>query len=374
MMNRVLNVVSLNVPFPANYGGVMDIFFRLKALSEAGVEIVLHTFKYGRDRAAVLEGFCREVYYYERKTGWRSQFSWLPYIVYSRRSEELVARLCENDAPVLFEGLHTCFCLNDGRLRGRRRLVRMHNVEHRYYGALAGNARSWWKKVYFGIEALRLRWFERQLRYADCIFAVSGTEYEYFRGKYEGKVVLLPPFHPNREVVVAEKFRRCVLYEGDLSSPENVRSVVFLLDRVAGRDAGIEWIVAGLNPDRRVVEAAAKWGNVQLRANLEEEEMVGLLREALITVLYTNQATGFKLKLLNAVYNCRYCLANAAMLSGSGLDDACVRIGDDAEDILETIRDYIRRDFPEVLIEKRKELLAGFAGNEANARKIVALL
>ena len=39
-----LHIVSFNVPWPANYGGVMDVFYRLRALSRAGLRIHLHCY------------------------------------------------------------------------------------------------------------------------------------------------------------------------------------------------------------------------------------------------------------------------------------------------------------------------------------------
>ena len=46
-MKNKLHIISLDIPFPANYGGVIDIFYKLKSLSNLGVEIILHCFEYG---------------------------------------------------------------------------------------------------------------------------------------------------------------------------------------------------------------------------------------------------------------------------------------------------------------------------------------
>ena len=55
-----LHVVAFDVPYPANYGGVIDVFYRIKALVEAGIKVHLHCFQYGRPAAAVLDR-CHEV-------------------------------------------------------------------------------------------------------------------------------------------------------------------------------------------------------------------------------------------------------------------------------------------------------------------------
>ena len=46
-----IHVVSLQVPFPPDYGGVIDIYYKLKAFRAAGYEVYLHTYQYDRQRA-----------------------------------------------------------------------------------------------------------------------------------------------------------------------------------------------------------------------------------------------------------------------------------------------------------------------------------
>ena len=41
-----LHVVSFQVPFPPDYGGLIDVYYKLKALKEAGCSVVLHTYRY----------------------------------------------------------------------------------------------------------------------------------------------------------------------------------------------------------------------------------------------------------------------------------------------------------------------------------------
>ena len=61
-MEKHLNIVSFNVPWPANYGGVIDVFYKIKALHDIGVKVILHCFEYGRPQAKELENYCEKVY------------------------------------------------------------------------------------------------------------------------------------------------------------------------------------------------------------------------------------------------------------------------------------------------------------------------
>jgi hypothetical protein len=89
-MDKHLHIISFNVPYPADYGGVVDVFYRLKALHAAGVKIHLHCFSYGRVEAPELNQFCEEVVYYQRSMSFINQFSGLPFIVKSRSNSELL--------------------------------------------------------------------------------------------------------------------------------------------------------------------------------------------------------------------------------------------------------------------------------------------
>ncbi|HAH56859.1 MAG TPA: mannosyltransferase, partial [Bacteroidales bacterium] len=94
MPERHLHIVAFDIPYPPNYGGVIDVFYKLKALCQQGIKIHLHCFEYpGRERAPELEDYCMEVLYYPRLTGLKSALSPIPYIVKSRRSPALISRL-----------------------------------------------------------------------------------------------------------------------------------------------------------------------------------------------------------------------------------------------------------------------------------------
>ena len=75
---KALNIVSFDIPYPANYGGVIDVFHKLRWLHKKGIEIHLHCFEYGRAHSQELEKICKTVHYYKRNTGIAYQLSSLP--------------------------------------------------------------------------------------------------------------------------------------------------------------------------------------------------------------------------------------------------------------------------------------------------------
>ena len=179
-MSKSLNIVSFDVPFPANYGGVIDVYYKLFWLKKFGVKIYLHCFTYGRKPAKELEALCEKVYYYDRKTGLAANLSLKPYTVLSRQSTELEKNLLENDYPILFEVLHTCYLLPDKRFASRKKIYRHSNIEHEYYLELSRSEKSVIKKVYLKLEAFKLKLFLPQSQ-PESMALVEDTVRESYR-------------------------------------------------------------------------------------------------------------------------------------------------------------------------------------------------
>ena len=104
--DKTLHIICHDVPWPADYGGVVDLFYKLKALYEEGVKIKLHCFDYGRGQQNELNKYCEEVNYYKRLSKWQSISLTKPYIVKSRENPLLLENLLKDDHPVLMEGIH----------------------------------------------------------------------------------------------------------------------------------------------------------------------------------------------------------------------------------------------------------------------------
>src|SRR5690348_14379175 len=114
MMNSgKLHIIAFDIPYPPDYGGVIDVYYKLKALSEEGISIQLHCYEYGRTESNELNQYADNVFYYPRRNSKSLLFNTYPYIVLSRNSAELKKNLMKDDYPVLMEGLHSTYLLND---------------------------------------------------------------------------------------------------------------------------------------------------------------------------------------------------------------------------------------------------------------------
>lgn len=365
-MEKHLHIVAFNVPLPANYGGVIDVFYRLKALSESGVHIHLHCFDYGRGKAPELERFCDEVRYYRRDMSPLRMLDHRPFIVASRHSKALVQRLMQDRYPILLEGLHCCLLLEDeALLRDRLVMVRAHNIEADYYAQLAAAERRMGKRLYLKMEARKLRRYEPILRKAAAVLAISPADREGLQRMGCPRVLLSSGMHPFSEVggLRKEEDERFALYHGNLAVAENYHAVEYLLDNVfAGSEQRL--VVAGNEPPAWLRERIVAMPNVKLVDSPDDKTMQRLVGEAHVCVMVTEQATGLKLKLLNSLYAGRFCLVNSAMVAGTGLEGLCT-IADTPEAMRSALGSLMGQDFTETLLQERRRVLQAFAPQQA---------
>lgn len=370
-MKRAIQIIAFNIPYPPDYGGIIDIFYKIKALSACGVSVFLHCFEYNRPQAAELEKYCTKVYYYPRKKGIRYQLSDKPYIVATRSNSQLLNNLSSNNSPILFEGLHTCFYLDHPLLANHLRLVRTHNVEHEYYLNLCKAERNLFKKIFFRMEACKLKRYENILKRASQILSISPNDNYCFDLKY-GHSHLIPAFHPFSEIKSKVGRGKYILFHGNLSVAENIQAVEYLLSNVFNKIT-LPVIIAGKNPNVRLVQKISQFTHIQLVSNPENEQMETLIQEAHICLLPTFQDTGLKLKLLASLFEGRFCIANTPMVYKTGLEHLC-HLADTPKEMIERINELYDQDFTSEEIEKRKLILEDAFSNHLNVLKIIRLI
>lgn len=368
---KYLHVIAFDYPYPPNYGGVIDVFYKIKKLSEFGVKIILHTFIYNRPSYNEMDAYCTRVHYYKRKPLWQSIFSSLPLIVHSRRNDELIQNLLLDDHPILFEGTHTCFYLSDERLQTRVKLYRAHNLEHDYYQSLYEASDSFFKKIYYKTEANRLSKYFEKLKFADVIFPLSKADQEYFQAQFPEKVIeLLAGFHAFDQVNEDLLESDFILYHGNLAVAENQHAAIFLIEHIFTK-LPFPIIIAGMNPSAKLKTICAE-NKITLIQNSSNADIDNLIRKARVNVLYTDQATGIKLKFLHVLFRGKHFVVNDKMLIGTGLE---VRIHgtSSAEEMIAAILEAYNTPFTDYDLQKRKEYAKQFS-NETNAKIILKYL
>jgi hypothetical protein len=370
-LEKNLHIISLNVPYPVDYGGVYDLFYKLPALQSQEVKIYLHCFEYGRGEQAELKKYCKEVYYYKRNKGYKSLSAKIPYIVSTRRNEELLKRLLKDDYPIFMEGVHCTYPVKDKRFNNRKKFIRIHNVENQYYRQLFSCSHNPLKKIYYLWESRLLKEYEQELvNAATAFWTVTQKDNLYYRNELHcPSVDYLPLFLPFWEVEYKEGMGSFCLYHGNLEVEENEYAAEWLLKHVFNKSE-IPFVVAGKNPSRTLKKLCSARRNTCLVANPSEKELQDMIAKSQINILPSFSNTGIKLKLLNALFNGRHCLVNPLMVEGTGLDELC-SIADGTDIIKERVEKLFHQPFTIQEIEARRNLLYDNYDNTINAKQIV---
>ncbi len=371
-MSKPLHIVSFDIPWPANYGGVIAVFSLLKALHQVGARIHLHCFQYGgRTPQPELLRYCEAVYYYPRSRAFWHQLSREPFIVRTRKSPLLLQRLLQDDYPILFEGLHTAGWISHPALSQRRKVVRMHNIEWHYYAHLARSSASLLPRGFFTVERWRLRRAEAHLlSAADAIVALSPAERAYFE-RYAAATYYVPVLHPYERVSGVPGRGQYALFHGKLSVPDNERAALWLIEEVFDR-VNVPLVVAGMAPSKRLQRAVARRPHVTLVADPDAAQMDALVREAHVHVLHSFQPTGVKLKLFAVLFNGRHCIANEHALAGTSLHSLCA-LTHTAADVRQAVVALMATPWTEADRALRARVLETHYSNTANARRLLAI-
>lgn len=366
---RSLHMVAFDVPEPPDYGGAIDIYYKLKALHQIGVEVTLHAFAYGkRGNPENLRPWCRDIQVYRRRVFKNPFYGDEPYITSSRDASELLDNLLADDAPILFEGLHSCHWLGDPRLAGRVKVVRTHNIEHEYYRNLEHAETNFFKKYFFRVEAERLQQFEPVLKKASLIAAISPDDTGYFSSLY-GHTEYIPAFHPNEEVQIRPGLGDFVLYHGNLGVGENNQGALYLVKEVFSR-LQVPCVIAGSNPSAALRHAVSVHSHIRLYDELDTAGILELVATAQVNVLCTFQGTGIKLKLINALFRGRHCVANHTMVNHTGLESLC-HVHNDPDEMAASIHALMSAEFGSAGQQERKNLLEKGFHNRNNALRLM---
>ena len=368
-LERHLHIISFDVPYPADYGGVIDVFYKIKALHELGIKIHLHCFEYGRGKQFELEDYCSEVKYYHRNEGHKGFSHKLPYIVCSRSNNELLENLLKDEYPIILEGIHCTYLLNDERFKSRKLILRLHNVEHEYYQQLYRHEKSVLKKIYYLHESRLLKKYEKNISGKAMILAMAEQDVKNYSKEFSPKnIFYLPVFHPLNDAECIEGTGCYCLYHGNLSIAENEAAAIWLLKKVFN-DLDMPFVIAGKSPSEKLQKLSHKHHHTCLIENPGEQEMKDMICKAQINIIPSFNSTGIKLKLLSSVFNGRHCIANENAVGGTGLEKTC-HIAETPDDFKKLIVKLYQQSFEKEEIKLRERLLSGLFDNKKNAQKL----
>ncbi len=368
-----LNIICFDVPLPADYGGAIEEFYKLKSLYQLGVKIHLHCFVYGdRKPQPELEKYCEKIFYYERRRSLKDFFSKTPFIVKSRNPDDLLQNLLSNDFPILFDATHTTGFIHHPALKHRKKIVRLHNIEWMYYSVLFHSAITLKERIFYFTEYKKLRKYDKNLAAADALSCLSITDTEYYKDKFPNKEVSFENvFHQNETIECLPGKGDYLLYHGNLSILDNYMLVIDVLNHEL-KDCRYPIVLAGKKPDKLLLDFVKDKPHIRIVSDPSDTDLKKLIQEAHICLALAANPSGVKLKLINSLYSGRFVFVNDNALHGNELSGCTVNISENFTPA--TIDDYMQRTFTEEDIGIRKNMLYGSFDNQKNAQQLLDMI
>ena len=371
-MDKHLNIVAFDNPYPPTYGGVIDVYYKLNALAKQGIKIHLHFYSNKKDIALELKNICDEIFIYNREKGLTKQFSKYPYIVLSRSSEELIKNLAKNNYPILFEGLHTTYPILKVNSIRKRSIIRHHNIEHDYYLGLYKSEKNILHRLYYLIESFKLKSYLGKIKDVAYHLTISDADAKKLTTFEFKNIKVIPPFHSFENENWEENTKDnepYVLYHGNLNVAENLAAVEYLIDNVF-TDNTIKYVIAGSSKNNYLKKKAKS--NIEIFENPTKEEINKLIANARVIALPTFQSTGVKLKLIDSLYSGQHVIVNELMIAGFPTPELTL-LAKTTEEMKALIKEYLSKPFTSEEKQYRIQKLNLHFNNKKNAEQIIVV-
>lgn len=365
LTDKKIHFISMDIPFPPNYGGVIDVFFKLKAMHQMGIKIYLHL--YGKSSCGIdeLKQFAEEIYYYPIKKKPVYFLKTSPFSVKIRRGEELLKNIKKIKAPIFFESLKTTQVLDLDGLDAYPKFLRLHNIEHNYYKGLGNSEKNKLKRFIYTLEASKYVKYEEIIHQMDEVFTLSKFEQDYINQKFnKGKYI--PVFHGNNVLPKLEEFGKYVMYHGDLRTADNCKAVEFLIDVFKKLDYSL--VIASSIKEEWVKSKIKLSTNIKFVKLNDFSHLIQLFQDAHINVAWSFQESGTKLKVINALFNSRYSIVNKDIIDDEVIENLCFKVENESE-LIVTIKKLM--DQPFLPNQVYQSVLIDYLNDENNVANIL---
>lgn len=317
-----LIVVTQSFPFPPDRGGKADVWRRICAFKQLGVNVFLVCWAEVEPSAAVLDAVRAKVsqlHYYDIDRGLFPALRRLVYLpVYpSHASSRLLGRRALMDLLAEVRAFCADAIWLDGPYGGAvgeclalelkiPLFYRSNNIEHEYMVRQARAARSLKNSAAWHFAAIGLERFQRRLMLrARTVFDCSMDDMAYWKALGITHIRWLPPL-PESALLDDSAPKKTlektfdVVFLGNLVAPNNVRGVEWLVREIVPAVLALRpqtsFLIAGSNPDEYLRQLIASQPVITLLAN--PEDALAIYRSARVLVNPVRTGSGIHVKAL----------------------------------------------------------------------------
>ncbi len=361
-----MNLVCIvnDIPYPAMNGGRVDVWRRLIALKDCGHKIALICWvDVGRDSPPQgdtlkkIESVC-------------DQFVWLPItrspIELIKRSMQLwrwpshvAARFVTVDKKKIVDwasNFNPDYIWLDGLYGGalalylsnkldKPLLFRSHNIEHQYMADQRRLETRLSRRVGLLANSIGLERFERHIiSKAQRVYDISESDAQYWQRQGYGKKIRWLPTSVDDDF--AERLNTPItsgaydiLYFGNLTTPNNIKSVIWLVEFVLPllADANLKIAIAGSNPAELVRKTIGADNRITLIDS--PKDIVTIITQARVLVNPMQAGSGVNLKSVEMLFTQAALVSTSVGVRGlSTAAQACFSLADTPIEFAKAIR------------------------------------
>ena len=350
-----LQIVSFDYPYPPSYGGIIDVFFKIKALSEIGINIHLHCFVEQEPKHIDKEilDMVSSVFFYKKNRNPLFILAAKPFSVISRQSKALLKNIKKINAPILFEGLQTTYIIKELEHYVPKKYLRLHNNEASYYAGLSKSEDNPLKRMVYWLESKKYEYYQNSiLKTFESIFCLSNKEYlEIEQSSNNGSFVGI--FHGNDFVKPLDGKGEYFLFHGDLSISDNRKALDMAID-VFSQLPDYPLLIASDKATTKISTRIKDYKNITLVPIINHDNLNLLFSKAQGNILLSLQKSGTKVKLFNTLFNSRFVIINDNITDDKGLVALCSVINNQSE-LKNTIKEIANLDY-NLFINKKHTL------------------
>jgi len=279
-----LIIIAHDFPYPPNHGGRVDMWNRIVALSNRGVNIFLIAWSdqdINIDDINKVKEFTSKVKIFKRnKQIYKAFHPLLPSHVTTRGLQKyeyltLLEDLGRFKADIIvLDGLPGALLALDLQSDLSLPLIyRSHNVEYLYINELYLAEKKPFKKYLLKLNVRRTKLIEKKIRTkSSVIYEISYSDKKHWENKHNVAQKVLNPFVLLRKKEIPFQFENeqdiDLLYVGNLHTPNNLYGLEWFISKVVPLIKNMRIIIAGSNPNDRIIGLCEQAG-IELVSNPE---------------------------------------------------------------------------------------------------------
>ncbi|MGO4549192.1 glycosyltransferase family 4 protein [Paenibacillus sp. 2TAB23] len=320
-------VVCSDFPYPADHGGRVDTWGRIKVLSELGWKI--HLLVCGKqtptkEEMKAVYDYVEEITLCDRRSKLADLLHVIPMQVQSR-SELKNVKLAGDYDYVLLEGDYVYPVLDNPKIRQDTAILRVHNDEAVYFKALARSTKNIVHKMYYHMESSKFAVLQkRMLEKVDKYLFISSKEFESFQKQNpEAKSLFLPPPVTNGSFEVGDFRSKHVVFIGSLFMPNNREAIQWYLEHIHPlmlKEPEYKFIIAG-NSRKQSLSWLDAYDLTNVIVHDTPKSLTDIYRNGYLFVNPMQNGAGVKLKTIEAIQNGLPVISTSIGYEGTGLID-----------------------------------------------------